>query len=111
MVILCHVPVPARPEPISSVFISEGDEKPPVQKNSYNFRQKVIFLAEIVRRIILTITGKQLPTDRDFYGNKRLECAGDMLALLFEDAFKKLNDRISKLAEKSKQIAVQSLID
>ena len=49
--------------------------------------------------MIKTTTGKLPPTDRDFYGNKRLECAGDMLSLLFEDAFRNLNASIMKMAD------------
>lgn len=34
--------------------------------------------------------------DRDYYGNKRLELAGSLLSLMFEDAFKRFNQDVSK---------------
>jgi DNA-directed RNA polymerase beta subunit len=34
--------------------------------------------------------------DRDFLANKRIECAGDMLSLLFEDLFKRFNSEVKK---------------
>lgn len=70
-----------------------------------------------MRRLIRTAT-KEIPvTDRDFYGNKRLELAGDVLALIFEDAFKTMNVQISKIADemskkqKLKNVSVEKFVD
>lgn len=48
--------------------------------------------------------------DRDYYGNKRLELAGQLVSLLFEDLFKRFNMEVSKLGEKedSSEIIVYS---
>jgi DNA-directed RNA polymerase III subunit RPC2 len=45
--------------------------------------------------------GESESDDRDFYGNKRLELAGTMLALLFEDLFKRFNSELKKIADKT----------
>ena len=36
--------------------------------------------------------------DMDYYGNKRLELAGQLLALMFEDLFKKLCADLKRIA-------------
>ena len=53
----------------------------------------------MVRRIILVAHGRVKIDDRDYYGNKRLELAGGLLSLLFEDLFKKFNAELKKIAD------------
>lgn len=48
--------------------------------------------------------------DRDFLANKRVECAGDMLSLLFEDLFKRFNSEVKKELDKL-LIKVKSMED
>lgn len=43
----------------------------------FNFRAKCIYLAVMVRRVILA-QGSNKVDDRDYYGNKRLELAGQV---------------------------------
>jgi len=40
--------------------------------------------------------------DRDYYGNKRLQLAGDLISLLFEEHFKNFNDELKRLLLKKK---------
>ncbi|KAG9305005.1 hypothetical protein G9A89_007408 [Geosiphon pyriformis] len=56
-----------------------------------NFRSKSIYLAIMIRRVLMTLANPKLVDDRDYVGNKRLELAGSLLSLLFEDVFKKFN--------------------
>jgi DNA-directed RNA polymerase III subunit RPC2 len=53
----------------------------------------------MVRRILLVSFGKQKLDDKDYYGNKRLELAGQLLALLFEDLFKRLTGELKRVAD------------
>lgn len=50
---------------------------------------KAMFVALMVRRVIQAEKDPSSVDDRDYYGNKRLELAGSLLALLFEDLFKR----------------------
>lgn len=42
------------------------------------------------------VDGKMVD-DRDYYGNKRLELAGSLLSLMFEDLFKRFNWEVCKV--------------
>jgi len=66
-VILCHVPVIA-----------------------FDFQKKVTYVGAMIRRMLLALEDPSFIDDRDYYGNKRLELAGQLLSLLFEDLFKKV---------------------
>lgn len=65
-----------------------------------NFRLKAIYLAQMVRRLILAVDNPEFIDDRDFYGNKRLELAGSLIGLLFEDLLKRFNIELRGIAEK-----------
>jgi DNA-directed RNA polymerase III subunit RPC2 len=65
----------------------------------YNFRLKCIYIAHIVRRIIFTDKDRTRLDDKDYYGNKRLELAGQLLSLLFEDLFKRFNSDLKRQAD------------
>ncbi|XP_037499224.1 DNA-directed RNA polymerase III subunit RPC2 [Rhipicephalus sanguineus] len=71
-----------------------------VPVEDFNFRIKCFYLAIMVRRVIDAQSNRELIDDRDYYGNKRLELAGSLLALLFEDLFKRFNGELKLVAEK-----------
>ncbi|KAH8027357.1 hypothetical protein HPB51_004709 [Rhipicephalus microplus] len=71
-----------------------------VPVEDFNFRIKCFYLAIMVRRVIDAHSNKALLDDRDYYGNKRLELAGSLLSLLFEDLFKRFNSELKMVADK-----------
>jgi len=56
-----------------------------------NFRPKAVYTATMTRRVLQAMANDKTVDDRDYVGNKRLELAGQLLSLLFEDLFKKFN--------------------
>jgi hypothetical protein len=81
------------------VCVSERDQGESVSVDaSITFLARLLQMRFILRYMILSfsplLTAAQPPDDRDYYGNKRLELAGQLLALLFEDAFKSLNTSV-----------------
>ncbi|KAJ9478866.1 DNA-directed RNA polymerase III subunit RPC2 [Pseudozyma hubeiensis] len=65
-----------------------------------NFRPKAIYIASMVRRVLMAMHDEKKVDDRDYVGNKRLELAGQLLALLFEDLFKKFNSDLKMNIDK-----------
>lgn len=61
---------------------------PHVEVEGMNLRPKALYIAFMTRRVLMAMNDPKLVDDRDYVGNKRLELAGQMLALLFEDLFK-----------------------
>ena len=62
--------------------------------NEFNFRLKAIYLAQMVRRLMCAINNSSFIDDRDYYGNKRLELAGSLISILFEDLLKRFNSEL-----------------
>jgi DNA-directed RNA polymerase III subunit RPC2 len=58
------------------------------ENGEFNFRPKAVYVALMVRRTLQAVKDGGIVDDRDFIGNKRLELAGQLLSLLFEDLFK-----------------------
>ncbi|KAL4423845.1 hypothetical protein ABPG75_001146 [Micractinium tetrahymenae] len=77
-VVLCHVPVV-----------------------HFDYQQKITYIAVMIRRMLYAMLDPSFIDDRDYYGNKRLELAGGLLALLFEDLFKRLNADLKRQADSS----------
>lgn len=46
----------------------------------------------MTRRVVMAMYNPKMIDDRDYVGNKRLELAGQLISLLFEDLFKKFNN-------------------
>nr|XP_039254006.1 DNA-directed RNA polymerase III subunit RPC2-like [Styela clava] len=65
----------------------------------WNYHCKAVYLGLMIRRSILTQLGKIEVDDRDYYGNKRMELAGGLVSLLFEDLFKRFNAELKKIAD------------
>lgn len=70
-----------------------------VPVKQFDFWDKSVYLAQMVRRILVALDDPTTIDDKDYYGNKRLELAGQLVALLFEDLFKKLNTDLKRAVD------------
>ncbi|CDJ61204.1 DNA-directed RNA polymerase III subunit, putative [Eimeria maxima] len=64
-----------------------------------DLRLKAHFLCLMASRCLHAANNRDLLDDKDYYGNKRLELAGQMLGLLFEDLFKRFCAQAKKQAD------------
>ncbi|CAG5113129.1 Oidioi.mRNA.OKI2018_I69.chr2.g7269.t1.cds [Oikopleura dioica] len=60
----------------------------------FNLYEKAVFLGLMCRRLLQAQQGMIKADDRDYYGNKRIQLAGDLISLLFEEHFKNFNDEL-----------------
>eukprot|EP00929_Paragymnodinium_shiwhaense_P118575 TRINITY_DN90492_c0_g1_i1.p1 TRINITY_DN90492_c0_g1~~TRINITY_DN90492_c0_g1_i1.p1 ORF type:complete len:1191 (-),score=260.04 TRINITY_DN90492_c0_g1_i1:192-3764(-) len=60
---------------------------------------KIRFFGLMIRRVISAMYDDTQVDDRDYYGNKRLELAGQLISYLFEDQFKTMNAELKKQAD------------
>ena len=65
------------------------------------FTAKCRYLALMIRRIIEAFHDPTKLDDKDYYGNKRLDLAGQLVSLLFEDKFKKFKRDLEREIEKN----------
>ena len=70
----------------------------PLNQGSFHmpYKAKTRYLALMIRRIIDAIYDPSKLDDKDYYGNKRLELAGQLMSLLFEDLFKRFQFELKK---------------
>ena len=81
-------------EALASVIITH------VPADGLDFRAKSLYIAFMVHRVLMAMHNPNVVDDRDYVGNKRLELAGQMLSLLFEDLFKRFNADLKTTVDK-----------
>lgn len=62
---------------------------PHIGREAHSSRKKVFFLGYMVNRLLSTALGRTDFSDRDHYGNKRLDLVGPLFANLFRQVFYK----------------------
>ncbi|EKX73192.1 DNA-directed RNA polymerase III subunit, putative [Theileria equi strain WA] len=107
-----------RPRPIAKGFFSSNKDSTPKTRQSIledthdlfsrvllshvpmrdcrDFSGKIKTLCLMARRVLNVVSGNEPLDDKDHYGNKRLELAGQLISILFEDLYKKFIAQFKK---------------
>ncbi|SCN58913.1 DNA-directed RNA polymerase III subunit RPC2, putative [Plasmodium chabaudi chabaudi] len=78
------------------------------QKSKYDFRNKARCICLMIRRVLDSANNKNELDDKDYYGNKRLELAGQLISLLFEDLYKRFYFTLKKQIDQTLSKYMQS---
>ncbi|CRG95941.1 DNA-directed RNA polymerase III subunit, putative [Plasmodium gallinaceum] len=78
------------------------------QKSKYDFRNKARCICLMIRRVLDSANNKNEIDDKDYYGNKRLELAGQLISLLFEDLYKRFYFTLKKQIDQTLSKYMQS---
>jgi DNA-directed RNA polymerase III subunit RPC2 len=90
----------------------------PLAEHQMTYFAKCRYMGLMIRRVIEAIRDPKKLDDKDYYGNKRLELAGQMISLLFEDLFKRfqfvlqkqIDQNLSKSEARRESFDVQSCL-
>jgi len=71
-----------------AVCLLEGDFLPHISTSPDGTLKKAYFVGYMVNRMLVGSLGRTTEDDRDYYGKKRLEMAGTLLATLYRQLFR-----------------------
>eukprot|EP01071_Lankesteria_metandrocarpae_P009672 Lankesteria_metandrocarpae@DN5237_c0_g1_i3.p1 len=79
-----------------------------IESTTHDFKAKIRVLSLMSQRVLEAVKDITTLDDRDYLGNKRLELAGQLVALMFEDLFKRFCTQTKKQADQSLARYLQS---
>ena len=82
-----------------------------IKNNSKTLEEKTIFISLMVRRIFLTFNQSFIQDNKDYFGNKRLDLAGELVSLLFEDLFQKTVKETQKFVRLNQEKVNKNILD
>ncbi len=75
---------------------------------------KAYFLGQMVEKLLELVLGRRRPDDKDHYANKRLKLAGELMAMVFRQAFRQLvkdiKYQLDRLQSRSREINLITLV-
>ncbi|RLF07382.1 MAG: DNA-directed RNA polymerase subunit B'', partial [Thermoprotei archaeon] len=86
---------------------------PHIGNKPENRRDKAYFIGQMVEKLIETVLGYRKVDDKDHYANKRLKLAGDLMAMIFRQAFrqfvKDLRYQLERYRSRSRDVNLVTL--